>query len=76
LEDIHFKLNGIKGVINVVGQQEFKVKKQGMSSGTLFVQIHQYLLEHDRTKIKIDVYNGNKKIETTSTSFLSPRSFD
>jgi len=76
LEDIHFKLNGIQGIINVVGQQDFKVKKQGMSSGTLFVQIHQYLLEHDRTKIKIDVYNGNKKIETTSTNFLSPRSFD
>lgn len=76
LEDIHFKLNGIKGIINVVGQQEFKVKKQGMSSGTLFVQIHQYLLEQDRTKIKIDVYNGDKKIETTSTNFLSPRSFD
>ena len=74
--DIHFKLNGITGIINVVGKQEFKVKKQGISSGTLFIQIHQYLLEHDNTKIKIDVYNGNKIIETTKTSFLSPRSFD
>lgn len=76
LEDIHFKLKGIQGIINVVGQQDFKVKKQGISSGTLFIQIHQYLLEHDKTKIKIEVYNGNKKIETTTTSFLSPRSFD
>ena len=74
--DIHFKLINIKGVINVVGQQEFKVKAQGMAEGTLFVQIHQYLLENDRTKLKIEVYNENKKIETTTTNFLSPRSFD
>jgi len=59
--DIHFKLHGIKGIINVVGQQDFKVKKQAMNSGTLFVQIHQYLLEHDKTKLQIEVYNGNKK---------------
>ena len=74
--DIHFKLKNIKGVINVVGQQEFKVKAQGMAVGTLFVQIHQYLLESDRTKLKIEVYNENKKIETTTTNFLSPRNFD
>jgi cytochrome c oxidase accessory protein FixG len=74
--DIHFKLKNIKGIINVVGQQEFKVKKQGISSGTLFIQIHQYLLEHDKTKIEIDVYDGDKKIETATTNFLSPRTFD
>ncbi|MEO8235147.1 MAG: cytochrome c oxidase accessory protein CcoG [Flavobacterium sp.] len=75
-DDIHFKLHGIKGIINVVGKQDFKVKKQEMSQGTLFIQINQYLLENDKTKLKIEVYNGNKKIETTTTSFLSPRSFD
>ncbi|WP_264520897.1 cytochrome c oxidase accessory protein CcoG [Flavobacterium sp. N1994] len=74
--DIHFKLMNIKGKLNVVGKQDLKVPKQSMSKGTLFIEINQYLLDHDRTKIKIGVYNGNKKIETTSTSFLSPRSFD
>lgn len=73
---IHFKLHNIKGTIKVVGKQDFIVKKQAMSEGTLFVEINQFLLENDRTKIKVDVYNGNKKIETTTTSFLSPRSFD
>lgn len=74
--DIHFKLKEIKGSIKVVGQQDFKVKKQAMNSGTLFIQINQYVLEHDKTKLHIDVYNGNKKVETTTTSFLSPRNFD
>jgi hypothetical protein len=26
--------------------------------------------------LKIEVYEGNKKIETSTTSFLSPRNFD
>ena len=74
--DIHFKLVGIKGNLKVVGEQDLKVPKQGMKSGTLFVEINQYLLDTDKTKLEIDVYDGNKKIETTHTSFLSPRSFD
>lgn len=75
-EDIHFKLVGIKGTLKLVGNQDVKVPKQGMSSGTLFIEINKYLLESDKTKVQIDVYNGNEKIETTSTNFLSPRSFD
>jgi cytochrome c oxidase accessory protein FixG len=73
---IHFKLIGIKGTLNVVGNQILKVPKQGMSSGTLFIEINQFSLESEKTKLKIEVYDGNKKIETSTTSFLSPRSFD
>ena len=73
---IHFKLEGIKGTLKVVGVQDFKVLRQGMYEGTLFIEIKQYLLEHDKTKIEIEVFNGDKKIETTHTSFLGPRSFD
>ncbi len=74
--DIHFKLVGIKGTLKVVGKQDLKVPKQGMNGGTLFIEINQNLLDSDKTKLKIEVYNGNKKIETSTTSFLSPRSFD
>lgn len=73
---IHFKLVGIKGTLKVVGKQALKVPKQGMNGGTLFVEINQNLLDSDKTKLKIDVYNGDEKIETSTTSFLSPRSFD
>lgn len=74
--DIHFKLADIKGTLKVVGKQNFKVVKQGMIAGTLFVEINQYVLESDKTKLKIEVYDGDKKIETSRTNFLSPRSFD
>ncbi len=74
--DIHFKLVGITGTLKVVGKQVLKVPKQGMNNGTLFVEINQNLLEIDKTKLRIEVYNGNEKIETATTNFLSPRSFD
>jgi cytochrome c oxidase accessory protein FixG len=74
--NIHFKLVGIKGKINVVGKQNFRVPKQGMNEGTLFVEINQFLLYNDQTKLEIEVYNDTQKIETTHTSFLSPRGFD
>jgi len=75
-KDIHFKLVGIKGTLKLVGKQDFTVPKQGMNSGTLFIEINQYLLETDKTKLEIEVYNGINKIETATTNFLSPRSFD
>ncbi|MFV8353664.1 cytochrome c oxidase accessory protein CcoG [Flavobacterium sp. XS2P14] len=75
-DDIHFKLVGINGSLKVVGKQELKVPRQGMNDGTLFIEINQNLLDSDKTKLRIEVYNGNKKIETATTNFLSPRSFD
>ena len=69
-------MDGIKGKLEVVGVQDLKVSRQGMNEGTLFIEINQFLLESDKTKIKIDVYNGDKKIESSTTNFLSPRSFN
>ena len=74
--NVSFKLVETKGTLKIVGKQNLKVPKQGMSSGTLFIEINKNLLESDKTKLKIEVYDGTKKIETSITNFLSPRSFD
>jgi cytochrome c oxidase accessory protein FixG len=76
ITDLNFRIVGIKGTLKVVGVQELMVQKHAMSSGTMFIEINRFLLESDRTKLEIDLYQGNKKIETTYTNFLSPRSFD
>ncbi len=76
LEDVHFKLIGVKGILKVVGNEDFKVPKQGIYKGTLFIEINQYGLDSDMTKLQIEVYNKEQKIETNTTNFLSPRSFD
>ncbi|HNP33529.1 MAG TPA: cytochrome c oxidase accessory protein CcoG, partial [Flavobacterium sp.] len=75
-KDIHFGLISQKGTIKPVGQSHLSLKAQSISQGTLFIEINQYLLSTDKTKIKIGVYEGNKLIETTKTNFLSPRTFN
>ncbi|MFQ6603567.1 cytochrome c oxidase accessory protein CcoG [Flavobacterium sp. C3NV] len=75
-QDIHFELIDQKGNINNVGKQHFKVLKEGISQGTLFIEIDKVLLESDKTKVKIGVYNGTELLETTTTNFLGPRSFN
>lgn len=75
-KDIHFKLMGQKGSITPVGKPHFVVKAQEISQGTLFIEISKYLLDNDKTKVSIGVYEGQHLIETTTTNFLSPRTFN
>lgn len=75
-DNVHFKLISHKGEIKKVGAPQFKVANQKMTQGTLFIEINQYLLETDKTQLEIGFYNGDDLLETTTTTFLSPRSFN
>jgi cytochrome c oxidase accessory protein FixG len=74
--DIHFELMHHKGEIKKVGNQHFKLIKQGIAEGTLFIEINEIELESDKTKLEIGVFDGKKLLETTTSNFLSPRNFD
>jgi cytochrome c oxidase accessory protein FixG len=73
---IHFELISHDGTIKKVGNQYFKVLNQGISQGTMFIEIKQSELKTDKTKLKIGIFDGKKLLETTSTNFLGPRSFN
>ena len=74
--DIHFEITSHKGEIKKVGNQHFKIVKQGISEGTLFIEIKEIELNSDNTKLQIGVFNGKILLETTSTNFFAPRSFN
>lgn len=76
IKNVHFKLKDIKGTLKIVGKNQLTVPRQGLTSGTLFIEINKYLLESDKTTIEIEVYEADKLIQTTATNFLGPRSFD
>ncbi len=76
LDSIYFELKSPKGTLIPVGNKYVKVQKQGLGEGSLFVEIHPAFLEGDKTKIEIEVYDGAELIETVSTNFLGPRSFN
>ena len=76
IEHVSFKLLSHKGTLKLVSTSDsFIVPGQGIAKGTLFVEINNAILNGDRNKIKIGVYQGNSLIETTTANFLGPRSF-
>jgi cytochrome c oxidase accessory protein FixG len=75
-EKVHVELFSPKGQVKMVGSRYFKVPKEGITEGTLFIEIDQALLESDKTKLQIEVYNDNTLIDNETTNFLGPRSFD
>ncbi len=50
--------------------------KEGLAEGTLFIEVDKNDLKGDKNKLTIDVYSGEKLIETTTVSFLAPRSYN
>lgn len=74
--DLHFKLLSQKGDILMVGNKDISVAHEGLAQGTLFIEIDRWLLEGDKTKLRIGLYQENKSIATVTTNFLGPRSFN
>ncbi|MBF4983376.1 cytochrome c oxidase accessory protein CcoG, partial [Nonlabens mediterrranea] len=75
IEDIHFKLLSHKGEINLVKNQGFNIEKEGLAEGTLFIELHTGAIKSDKERVEIGIYSGDDLIETTTTSFLGPRSY-
>jgi len=75
IEDVHFELLSHEGEIKLVAHNTFVVPAQGLSEGTLFVEINASGLSGDKDRVKIGVYSGDKLIETTTAAFLGPRSY-
>ncbi|MBZ9632244.1 cytochrome c oxidase accessory protein CcoG [Salegentibacter sp. LM13S] len=75
-EDIEFRLLSHQGEINPVKQSNIMVPGQELTEGTLFIEIHTAALDGEKEKLEIGVYSGDRLIETTSTTFMGPRSFN
>ncbi|SFR39749.1 cytochrome c oxidase accessory protein FixG [Robiginitalea myxolifaciens] len=76
VEQVNFKLLSHKGTITMVSQDYFEVPAQDLAEGTLFIEINNAALTGDKDKLKIGVYSGDELIETTTTQFLAPRSYN
>jgi len=74
--EVTFKLVDPKGEIILVGNPQVKVKPDAIAKGTLFIEINPAYIEGDKIKLKIEVYEGDVLIETTTTNFMGPRSFN
>ncbi len=75
IDDVHFKLLSHKGTIKLVSHHDFTVKGQDLAEGTLFIEINASALKDDKDKLRIGIYSNNDLVETTTTTFLGPRSY-
>lgn len=75
IQNLNFKLKSPKGTIHTVKQGEITVPAQGLAEGTLFIEINNAALSGDKNRAVIEVYSGDQIIETTSVTFLGPRTF-
>lgn len=75
-ENVSFRLRSPKGNVKLVGKANFKIERENMVQGTLFIEINPTFLEGDKTKVILEVYNNDKLLDTEATNFLGPRTFN
>ena len=75
-DEVSFKLISHKGKIHTVKDHGIHVPGNGLAEGTLFIEIDRSGLEEEKDMVEIAVYSGDKLIETTTTTFLGPRSYN
>lgn len=74
---VTFKLvDPSEGVIQLVGATSLKVPADALGEATLFIKIPERLLHDEKLVLKIEVYEGNERIESTTANFNGPRRFN
>ncbi|SHE41089.1 cytochrome c oxidase accessory protein FixG [Psychroflexus salarius] len=76
MDSIHFELLSHKGKIKLVKENNFTIPEQGLSEGTLFIEINPALLSGDKNDLEIGVYSNKTLIDKTKTNFMGPRTFN
>jgi cytochrome c oxidase accessory protein FixG len=75
-ENVSFRLKSPKGNVKLVGKTNFKIERENMVQGTLFIEINPAFLDGDKTKVILEVYNYDKLLDAEATNFLGPRTFN
>ncbi|MBL7709895.1 MAG: cytochrome c oxidase accessory protein CcoG [Chitinophagaceae bacterium] len=60
------------GKIELVGTKNIHVKQSGQGSGTFFVVLPNTALKSRKTKLRVGIYEGDKKITELTTNFMGP----
>jgi hypothetical protein len=64
-------LEGVDGEIQLIGNA-LKVPAESWFQSPFFVKLKPSVLDRRKTKIKIGVYQGTKKLSVTETTFMGP----
>lgn len=71
INNVDVKLLSHKGNVIMVGGN-LSIKKQGLTDGTLFIEINKSDLKSSKEELKLGVYSNGKLIAKTTTNFTGP----
>lgn len=75
-KDIHFKVVSPKNAkVEIVGNQNIIIPKQDLVQGTMFIKVHRAFVKKGKVEVKIEVYSGKQRIESTKTTLSGPKTF-
>lgn len=69
---VTLKLEELDGTVKLIGMNQIILKKESIGEFTFFLEIPSNQIHHRSSKIKIGIYQGDKKIQTIKTKFLGP----
>lgn len=73
---LSLKLENLEGDIAIISDKELVVNSGDYKNATLFITLKKADLQGWKTKLKIGLYEGNKKIKTISATFLGPEVYN
>lgn len=76
LDSVHFKVKDQKGIITLVADQYVTVKANSIGEGTLFIEVPETDLTGEKDRLEIQIYQGERLVESTQAAFLGPRTFN
>jgi cytochrome c oxidase accessory protein FixG len=60
------------GKVELVGNNNVKVAKEGQGSGSFFIVLPRAVIRARKTALRVGLYEGDKKITELSTNFMGP----
>jgi cytochrome c oxidase accessory protein FixG len=70
--NVSLRLENMQGDIKIISDKELVVNSGDYKNATLFITLNKGDLQGWKTKLKIGLYEGDKKIKTISATFLGP----
>lgn len=63
---------GKTGYIQLIGTEKILLKEEDQATGSFFVVLPRNVIDKRKLKLKIGLYEGDKKVTSISTNFMGP----
>lgn len=70
---VELKLEGVAGELQIMGEKNLVVPAGQLSETSVLIELAPEVLTGGKTKLKVGVYSGGRRVQTVKTVFVGPR---